>query len=58
MTDLRFVLRHLLKNPAFTTVAVLTFALGISGNIASLLLAKASESPKEVAIRAVKVDPM
>ena len=34
MNDLKFAFRQLLKNPAFTAVAVLTLALGIGGSTA------------------------
>ena len=34
MSDLKFAFRQLLKNPGFTTVAVVTLALGIGVNTA------------------------
>ena len=39
--DVRFALRHLLKNPAFTTVAVFSLGLGIGANTAIFSLADA-----------------
>src|SRR5215813_2200829 len=41
MNDFKFAVRQLLKNPGFTTVAVLTLALGIGANTAIFQLLNA-----------------
>ncbi|HTL17660.1 MAG TPA: hypothetical protein VL793_10505 [Patescibacteria group bacterium] len=41
MNDFKFAVRQLIKNPGFTTVAVVTLALGIGANTATFQLLNA-----------------
>src|SRR5438552_3630579 len=57
MNDLKFAIRQLLKNPGFTSVAVLTLALGIGANTAIFQLLDAirlrslpARKPQELAL--------
>src|SRR5437773_542736 len=64
MNDLKFAFRQLLKNPGFTAASVLTVALGIGANTASIgaEIAQTSEwttaSPEEVGLDSVALSEM
>jgi hypothetical protein len=63
MSDLKFALRQLLKNPGFTAVAVFTLALGIGANTAmfsflnSLLLRPLPFPHSEQLVRVFRATP-
>src|SRR5438093_5422137 len=63
MTELKFALRQLLKNPGFTAVAALTLALGIGANTAmfsvlNVLLLRALPYPNsERLVRVFRTSP-
>ena len=55
MNDLKFAIRQLLKNPGFTAVAVLTFALGIG--VTSTVFSVVENLPFSKALLQISLPP-